>query len=84
MLATLVWVGTTLALIIATVGPPASGRTLGVVLGRMLFPWLLATLITWLFLRRRHPAFWITALAALPSFTILMIFFTGIHIANRT
>ncbi|MBB5803446.1 hypothetical protein F4560_003214 [Saccharothrix ecbatanensis] len=71
-------------LIIATVGPPVSGHTLGVVLGRMLFPWLLATLITWLFLRRRHPAFWITALTALPSFTSLMILFTGIHTANRT
>ncbi|MFD1146439.1 hypothetical protein [Saccharothrix hoggarensis] len=83
MLGALVWVGATVVLIVATAGAPSSGYAAGQVLGRMLFPWLLASFITWLFLRRRQAAFWLATLVALPSFTVLLFLFAAAQLANR-
>ncbi|WP_162829990.1 hypothetical protein [Amycolatopsis palatopharyngis] len=83
LLASLVWVGVTLVISFAALGPPSSGRALGQVLGGMLIPLLLAALTTWLFFRRKHTAFWILAITALPAFVILVFLVTAARLAGQ-
>lgn len=49
----------------------------------MLIPLLLAALTTWLFFRRKHTAFWILAITALPAFVILVFLVTAARLAGQ-
>lgn len=80
--AALVWVGATLVLLFAKAGPPASGRAAGYVLGTLLLPCLATALVTWLFVRRKRPAFWLLVLASLPTFAITFLVFGAARLVN--
>ncbi len=74
-LATLIWAGANLALILVLLGPPASARTLGAVIGSLVIAAFLAAVGTWLVARTRATPwpFRQLVLLALPFFLVLRV-----------
>ncbi|MCP3805605.1 hypothetical protein NLX83_40715 [Allokutzneria sp. A3M-2-11 16] len=82
VLSSLVWYGVVFVVLFATLGAPASGYAFGVVAGRLLFPFLLSALITWLFFRHKRTNFGILVLTSLPSFVVLSFAFGVLRMAG--
>jgi hypothetical protein len=83
VLASLIWAAVVVVLVFATMGAPGESRALGYLFGTLLFPSLLAALITWLFFRRKQVAFWLLVLASLPSFGLLWLVLGAARLAGR-
>lgn len=73
LLATLVWAGVNLVLTLAFAGGPGSSRAAGQLVGSLLFPTLLAALVTWLIARRRGWPFPALVALALPFFLLFRV-----------
>lgn len=83
VLASLVWVGVVLVLLLALAGAPGSARAAGFVVGSMVLPLLCTAWITWLFFRRKAPVFGLLVLASLPTFVITFFVFGAARLAGR-
>ncbi|MBN9101647.1 MAG: hypothetical protein J0I49_26640 [Pseudonocardia sp.] len=70
-LACLVWPATSLALILALLGPPPSAGAFGLVAGSLTVHALLAALPVWLIVRHRAWARWQVLLLALGCFLVV-------------
>lgn len=75
LLATLIWVAVDLVVVIAVAGPFASFPDAGRTVDGLLVPALVASLLTWLVVRRRGGPFWLVVLAAAPLYGALRLGF---------
>ncbi|GAA4021150.1 hypothetical protein GCM10022247_51660 [Allokutzneria multivorans] len=84
VLAALVWFGVVLVVLFATLGAPGSASALGLVVGRMLVPLLLAALFTWLIFRRRPTGFGVLLVTSLPFFVLLSFVFGVLRVVGQS
>ena len=87
VLASLVWVGVVLVALLvalfAAEGPPGSGEAVGLVVGRMVLPCLVSAWLVHRFFRHKRMAFWLLALASLPTFVVSFVVLGAISLAGQ-
>jgi hypothetical protein len=66
-----VWALVNLVLVLVILGAPGSAQALGMFVGGLVVPTLLAALVVWAIARRRGWPFWLLVVVALPLFCVL-------------
>ena len=79
-----IWVAVVLVVQFAVVRAPVSGEAVGYLLGSMLLPLFGTAWLTWLFFRRKRPAFWALVLGSLPAFLLSFVVFGAMRLAGRS
>lgn len=72
--ATAVWAVVNIVLVVLVAGPPPSAGAAGRTFGGIAVAVLLASLLTWVVVRRHAWRFWVLVLAAAPAFWVLRAF----------